>query len=34
MLKPQQIVNLVVDPVMIAKSGHSRLQPDAIEAVK
>lgn len=34
MLKPQQIVNLVVDPVMIAKSGHSLLQPDAIEAVK
>ena len=34
MLKPQQVVNLVVDPVMIAKSGHSLLKPDAIEAVK
>jgi hydroxymethylpyrimidine/phosphomethylpyrimidine kinase len=34
MLKPQQVVNLVVDPVMIAKSGHSLLKADAIEAVK
>lgn len=34
MLKPQQVTNLVVDPVMIAKSGHSLLKPDAIEAVK
>jgi hydroxymethylpyrimidine/phosphomethylpyrimidine kinase len=34
MLKPQEVVNLVVDPVMIAKSGHSLLKPDAIEAVK
>jgi hydroxymethylpyrimidine/phosphomethylpyrimidine kinase len=34
MLKPQQVGNLVVDPVMIAKSGHSLLKPDAIEAVK
>src|SRR5262245_55315091 len=32
MLKPQEVVNLVVDPVMIAKSGHSLLKPDAIEA--
>jgi hydroxymethylpyrimidine/phosphomethylpyrimidine kinase len=34
MLKPQEIANLVVDPVMISKSGHSLLKPDAIEAVK
>jgi hydroxymethylpyrimidine/phosphomethylpyrimidine kinase len=34
MLKPQEVVNLVVDPVMISKSGHSLLKPDAIEAVK
>jgi hydroxymethylpyrimidine/phosphomethylpyrimidine kinase len=34
MLKPQQVVNLVVDPVMIAKSGHPLLKPEAIEAVK
>ena len=34
MLKPQEVANLVVDPVMISKSGHSLLQPDAIEAVK
>src|SRR4029079_15842817 len=34
MLKPQQVVNLVVDPVMIAKSGHPLLKSDAIEAVK
>jgi hydroxymethylpyrimidine/phosphomethylpyrimidine kinase len=34
MLTPQQIGNLVVDPVMISKSGHSLLKPDAMEAVK
>jgi len=34
MLKPQDVTNLVVDPVMISKSGHSLLKPDAIEAVK
>src|SRR5215469_12602755 len=34
MLKPQEVPNLVVDPVMISKSGHSLLKPDAIEAVK
>jgi hydroxymethylpyrimidine/phosphomethylpyrimidine kinase len=34
MLKPQQLVNLVVDPVMIAKSGQALLKTDAIEAVK
>ena len=34
MLKPQQVANLVVDPVMIAKSGQTLLKPDAIEAVK
>jgi hydroxymethylpyrimidine/phosphomethylpyrimidine kinase len=34
MLKPQEVANLVVDPVMISKSGYSLLKPDAIEAVK
>ena len=34
MLKPQQVMNLVVDPVMMSKSGHALLKPDAIEAVK
>jgi len=34
MLKPQQVFNLVVDPVMISKSGHTLLHPDAIEVVK
>ena len=34
MLKPQEVFNLVVDPVMISKSGHTLLNPDAIEAVK
>lgn len=34
MLKPQEVQNLVVDPVMISKSGHSLLKPDAIEALK
>ena len=34
MLKPQEVSNLVVDPVMISKSGHSLLKPDAIEAVR
>jgi len=34
MLKPQNVTNLVVDPVMVSKSGHPLLQPDAIEAVK
>ena len=34
MLKPQDITNLVVDPVMIAKSGHPLLKPDAIDALK
>src|SRR2546422_9414034 len=33
MLKPQKVLNLVVDPVMISKSGHPLLKPDAIEAV-
>ncbi|HEV2173941.1 MAG TPA: bifunctional hydroxymethylpyrimidine kinase/phosphomethylpyrimidine kinase, partial [Nitrospira sp.] len=28
MLKPQEVQNLVVDPVMISKSGHSLLKPD------
>ena len=34
MLQPQQVEKLVVDPVMISKSGHSLLKSDAIEAVK
>ena len=34
MLKPQDVKNLVVDPVMISKSGYPLLKPDAIEAVK
>jgi len=34
MLKPQNVRNLVVDPVMISKSGHLLLKPDAISAIK
>jgi len=34
MLRPQNVANLVVDPVMISKSGHALLKPDAIEAMK
>jgi hydroxymethylpyrimidine/phosphomethylpyrimidine kinase len=34
MLKPQNVTNLVVDPVMISKSGHLLLKPDAIDAIK
>lgn len=34
MLKPQELLNVVVDPVMISKSGHPLLKPEAIEAVK
>ncbi len=34
MLKPQEVRILVVDPVMISKSGHQLLKPDAIETVK
>jgi hydroxymethylpyrimidine/phosphomethylpyrimidine kinase len=33
MLKPQKVLSLVVDPVMVSKSGHPLLKPDAIEAV-
>ena len=33
MLKPQKVTNFVVDPVMVSKSGHPLLKPDAIEAV-
>ena len=33
MLKPQKVEHLVVDPVMVSKSGHPLLKPDAIEAV-
>lgn len=34
LLTPQNVTNLVVDPVMISKSGYALLKPDAIEAVK
>jgi len=34
LLKPQNIAHLVVDPVMISKSGHPLLKPDAIEVMK
>jgi len=34
LLKPQNVEKLVVDPVMISKSGHPLLKTDAIEAMK
>jgi len=34
MLKPQNVANLIVDPVMISKSGRALLKPEAIEAMK
>ena len=35
MLKPQNVMNLVVDPVMVSKSGHALLlKPDAMDALK
>jgi hydroxymethylpyrimidine/phosphomethylpyrimidine kinase len=34
LLKPQNVANLVLDPVMISKTGHPLLKPDAIEALK
>ena len=34
LLKPQQVKNLVVDPVMIAKGGQALLKPDAIDTIK
>ena len=34
LLKPQQVKNLVVDPVMVAKGGQSLLKPDAIDFLK
>ncbi len=33
-LKPQNVANLVVDPVMVSKTGHLLLKPDAIDALK
>lgn len=33
MLKPQNVVNLVIDPVMVSKNGHALLKPDAREAL-
>ena len=34
MLRPQKVGHLVVDPVMVAKSGHALLKPDAMDALK
>jgi hydroxymethylpyrimidine/phosphomethylpyrimidine kinase len=34
MLKPQNVANLVVDPVMVSKTGQALLKPDAIVALK
>lgn len=34
LLKPQNVTNVVVDPVMVSKSGHPLLKPDAIETMK
>ena len=34
MLTLQKIATLVVDPVMVSKSGHPLLRPDAVDAVK
>lgn len=34
MLKPQRVVNFVLDPVMLSKSGHPLLKPEAIDAMR
>ena len=34
LLAPQNVANLVVDPVMISKSGYALLKPEAVEAIK
>lgn len=34
LLRPQHVINLVVDPVMISKTGQALLQPAAIEVMK
>ncbi|MGH7261427.1 MAG: bifunctional hydroxymethylpyrimidine kinase/phosphomethylpyrimidine kinase [Nitrospiraceae bacterium] len=34
MLKPQKVEHLVVDPVMVSKSGHALLKPDAVNALR
>ena len=34
MLKPQHQAPLIVDPVMVAKSGHALLKPDAVDVLK
>jgi hydroxymethylpyrimidine/phosphomethylpyrimidine kinase len=34
LLRPQHVTNLVVDPVMISKTGHTLLKPEAIDAAK
>ncbi len=33
-LRAHRLANLVVDPVMVAKSGHALLRPEAVEALK
>lgn len=34
LLKPQQVTNLVVDPVMVAKGGQALLKPEAVDVMK
>lgn len=34
LLRPQNVTNLVVDPVMISKTGRALLKPEAIDAMK
>ena len=34
LLTPQKVAFLVVDPVMVSKSGHPLLRPDAVDAMK
>src|SRR5689334_20983620 len=34
LLRHQHVANLVVDPVMVSKTGHALLKPEAIDAVK
>lgn len=33
-LQHQKVANLVVDPVMVSKSGHTLLQPEAVDKIK
>ncbi len=34
MLAPQKVAHLVVDPVMLSKSGHALLKPEAVDALR